>query len=71
MNDFTFQCPTRFVFGRQALDQVGDALAERGFSHALVVYLWSFFFFLIAELHYCADAPRMIHTYSSTALDVW
>ena len=38
MNDFTFQCPTRFVFGRQALDQVGDALAERGFSHALVVY---------------------------------
>ncbi|MCK6138772.1 iron-containing alcohol dehydrogenase [Slackia exigua] len=38
MNDFTFQCPTRFVFGRQALDQVGDTLAERGFSHALVVY---------------------------------
>jgi len=38
MNDFEFYCPTRFVFGRGAIDQVGEKLAEAGYGRVLVVY---------------------------------
>ncbi|OUO47533.1 NADH-dependent alcohol dehydrogenase [Olsenella sp. An285] len=38
MNDFLFQLPTRFVFGRGVTDRVGSELAADGYRHALVVY---------------------------------
>ncbi|WP_455138778.1 iron-containing alcohol dehydrogenase [Thermophilibacter sp.] len=38
MNDFTFQSPTRFVFGRGVTDRVGAELAAAGHARALVVY---------------------------------
>ena len=38
MNDFTYRVPTRFVFGRGVVDEVGEALAEAGYGCALVVY---------------------------------
>ena len=38
MNDFIFYSPTEFVFGRGVTDRVGEELAKRGFSKALVVY---------------------------------
>ena len=38
MNDFTFSCPTRFVFARGATDRVGAELAAAGHARALVVF---------------------------------
>ena len=38
MNDFVFQSPTRFVFGKGITDTVGQTLAEAGFKKALIVY---------------------------------
>ena len=38
MNDFVYQVPTKFVFGRGVVDEVGFELAELGYSCALVVY---------------------------------
>ena len=38
MNDFVFQSPTRFVFGKGATDQVGAELARAGFARVMVVY---------------------------------
>lgn len=38
MNDFTFYSPTEFVFGKGVTDKVGENLAARGFTSALVVY---------------------------------
>lgn len=38
MNDFVYQIPTKFVFGRGVVDEVGFELAELGYSCALVVY---------------------------------
>lgn len=38
MNDFTFQSPTAFVFGRGAVDHTGAELAARGVKSVLVVY---------------------------------
>ncbi|WP_321970829.1 iron-containing alcohol dehydrogenase [Paratractidigestivibacter sp.] len=38
MNDFTYQVPTKFVFGRGAVDETGSELAELGYECALVVY---------------------------------
>ncbi|WP_321973378.1 iron-containing alcohol dehydrogenase [Paratractidigestivibacter sp.] len=38
MNDFTYQAPTKFVFGRGAVDETGSELAELGYECALVVY---------------------------------
>ena len=38
MNDFVFQSPTRFVFGRGMADCVGEELRKLGFSRVLVVY---------------------------------
>ncbi len=38
MNDFTFYSPTEFVFGKGVTDKVGQNLAARGFTSALVVY---------------------------------
>ncbi|AEB06770.1 iron-containing alcohol dehydrogenase [Coriobacterium glomerans PW2] len=38
MNDFTFYSPTRFVFGRGAVDRVGRELAADGRRRALIVY---------------------------------
>ena len=38
MNDFIFQSPTRFVFGRGATDQVGGELAQAGFQRVMIVY---------------------------------
>lgn len=38
MRDFTFACPTKFVFGRGACDRTGAELAALGLSRALVVY---------------------------------
>ena len=38
MNDFVYQIPTKFVFGRGVVDEVGFELAEVGYSCALVVY---------------------------------
>ena len=38
MNDFTYHVPTKFVFGRGSVDEVGDELAALGHACALVVY---------------------------------
>lgn len=38
MNDFTYYSPTKFVFGRNALADVGNELSQLGFTKALVVY---------------------------------
>ena len=38
MNDFVFQSPTRFVFGRDFADRVGEEVAALGAQHALLVY---------------------------------
>ncbi len=38
MNDFVFQSPTRFVFGRGFLDRTGEEAAHLGAKHALIVY---------------------------------
>lgn len=38
MNDFTFCSPTRFVFGKGAVDQVGKELASAGLKRVLLVY---------------------------------
>lgn len=38
MNDFTYHVPTKFVFGRGSVDEVGDELAALGHNCALVVY---------------------------------
>ncbi|MBM6816163.1 iron-containing alcohol dehydrogenase [Olsenella uli] len=38
MNDFTFLCPTKFVFGRGVTDRVGAELSALGRRRALVVY---------------------------------
>lgn len=38
MNDFTFNLPTRFVFGRKVTDRVGAELAQAGYTRALIVY---------------------------------
>ena len=38
MNDFTYCSPTKFVFGRGVVDEVGAGLAELGYKSALVVY---------------------------------
>ncbi len=38
MNDFTYHVPTKFVFGRGVVDEVGEELAAAGFGCALVVY---------------------------------
>ena len=38
MNDFTFQSPTRFVFGRGTCDATGAELATLGHRRALLVY---------------------------------
>ena len=38
MNDFTYHVPTKFVFGRGTVDEVGDELAALGHTCALVVY---------------------------------
>ena len=38
MNDFTFLCPTKFVFGRGVTDRVGAELTALGRHRALVVY---------------------------------
>lgn len=38
MNDFTFYSPTKFVFGRSALVQVGQQVANLGCKRALLVY---------------------------------
>ena len=36
--DFTFQTPTKIVFGRGASDKIGDLLKEQGSKKTLVVY---------------------------------
>ena len=38
MNDFVYYSPTRFVFGRNATDQVGNQMAAQGFGKVLIVY---------------------------------
>ena len=38
MNDFTFYSPTKFIFGREAIDAVGPELSQRSFRKALIVY---------------------------------
>lgn len=38
MNDFFFQCPTRFVFGRDVVDSVGAEVAKLGAKKVLLVY---------------------------------
>jgi alcohol dehydrogenase YqhD (iron-dependent ADH family) len=38
MNDFTFYSPTKFIFGREAIDAVGAELSQRSFRKALIVY---------------------------------
>ena len=38
MNDFTFCSPTKFIFGREAVDAVGGELSRRSFRKALIVY---------------------------------
>ena len=37
MNDFTFYCPTKFVFGKQAEQKTGQLCKESGASHVLLV----------------------------------
>jgi len=36
--DFEFYCPTRFVFGRGAVDAVGASLTGAGFARVMLVY---------------------------------
>lgn len=38
MNDFRFDSPTRFVFGRKVTDRTGEELAALGYRRALIVY---------------------------------
>ncbi len=38
MNDFVFYSPTKFVFGRDAVDKTGAEMAAMGFSTVLLVY---------------------------------
>lgn len=38
MNDFIFQSPTRFVFGRGYADKVGEEVAALGAKRVLLVY---------------------------------
>ena len=38
MNDFIYYSPTRFVFGRGAVDQTGERLTADGFGKVLLVY---------------------------------
>ena len=38
MNPFTWQVPTKFVFGRDAIDRVGTEIAASGWKRALIVY---------------------------------
>ena len=38
MNDFVFQSPTRFVFGRGYADRIGGEVAALGAKRALLVY---------------------------------
>ena len=38
MNDFTFYSPTKFIFGREAIDVLGGELSQRSFRKALIVY---------------------------------
>ena len=38
MNDFTFYSPTKFIFGREAIEAVGEELSRRSFRKALIVY---------------------------------
>ena len=38
MNDFTFYSPTKFIFGREAIDALGGELSQRSFRKALIVY---------------------------------
>ena len=37
MNDFTFYCPTKFAFGKQAEQKTGQLCKESGASHVLLV----------------------------------
>ena len=38
MNDFVFQSPTRFVFGRGYADRIGGEVTALGAKRALLVY---------------------------------
>ena len=38
MNDFIFYSPTKFIFGREAVDAAGGELLQRSFRKALIVY---------------------------------
>ena len=38
MNPFTWQAPTKYVFGPGVVDQVGDELAAQGWKNVLLVY---------------------------------
>lgn len=38
MNDFTFYSPTKFIFGREAVQSLGGELSKRSFRKALIVY---------------------------------
>ena len=38
MNDFVFYSPTKFIFGREAIDAVGGELSRRSLRKALIVY---------------------------------
>ena len=38
MNDFVFCSPTQFVFGRGAIDSIGERAAARGWTRGLLVY---------------------------------
>ena len=38
MNDFVFQSPTRFVFGRGYADKIGEEAAALGAKRVLLVY---------------------------------
>ena len=38
MNDFTFYSPIKFIFGREAIEAVGEELSRRSFRKALIVY---------------------------------
>ena len=38
MNDFTFYSPTKFIFGREAIEAVGGELSRHSLRKALIVY---------------------------------
>lgn len=38
MNDFVFQSPTRFVFGKSAIERTGEEVAALGSKRVLLVY---------------------------------